>query len=493
MPSIPRAIAAVTLLVALSGNALALQKSTNSPRKSHQHKSVEPAANSILDELSNVFERIAREIKPSVVSVVSSKRVQSTPWDAGPSQKDLFEDFFGHRFFDRFTQPDPPAQDYVQQGLGTGFIVSTDGHILTNYHVVRDADEISVKLMAGRSYKARVVGEDPKTDLAVLKIPASDDLVPATLGSSSDLRAGHWVAAIGNPFGLTATITAGIVSAVGRNQVGIADYEDLIQTDAAINPGNSGGPLMNLRGEVVGVNTALLTKTGGYMGIGLAIPIDMAKSIKDSLISHGRVIRGWLGINIQDLTEGLATSFGFEGTEGVIVADVVEGGPAEEAGLQRGDIITRIMEKPVGQVSALRLLVARLAPGSKVSLEVFRSAKHKTLEVTIGELPEDHQAADKPPLTSDMGLVVQTLTPSIAKSLGHEDQLQGVVVTKVVPLGAAARAGLRVRDVILAVDEEPVRNKVDFDRALSNRKLEAGARLDIRRGRARLFVFLQRP
>ncbi|MFQ5505013.1 MAG: trypsin-like peptidase domain-containing protein, partial [Planctomycetota bacterium] len=278
-----------------------------------------PTSSCALEELSSAFARVADRIKPSVVSITSVRRVTAARLGGGPFQSQPFEEFFGHRFFEQFLNPRPPDKGYVQQGMGTGFVVTKEGHIITNYHVVRDSDEVTVKLSTGKSYEAEVVGADQKTDLAVIKVQADRDLVPAALGSSEELRVGYWVIAAGNPFGLSSTITAGIVSAVGRTHVGIADYEDFIQTDAAINPGNSGGPLVNLRGEVVGVNTAIFTKSGGYMGIGLAIPVDMAKTIMKSLIDKGRVVRGWIGVNIQNLNEGLARSFGYDSADGGVL------------------------------------------------------------------------------------------------------------------------------------------------------------------------------
>lgn len=448
----------------------------------------EPTA---LEELSSAFENVASMVKPSVVSISATKKVQAARWDLGPFRSQPFGDFFGHPFFDQLTKPQPPTEGYVQQGAGTGFIVSTDGHIITNHHVIRDADEVTIKLSSGETHPAEVVGADPKTDLAVLKIEASD-LVPAKLGGSADLRVGHWVVAAGNPFGLSSTITAGIVSAIGRSRVGIADYEDFIQTDAAINPGNSGGPLVNLRGEVVGVNTAIFTKSGGYMGIGLAIPIDMARSIMDNLIEHGRVVRGWLGVNIQDLNPGLARSFGFDETKGALVADVVDNTPAEQAGLERGDIITRIRDEQVTDVSSFRLRIAQTDPGTVVPLEVFRDGERRTVDVEIGEMPEEHVAIGQANSGADLGLTVQTLTSGLAHRLGYEGALQGAVVTQIVPGGLAARAGLRVKDVILEVDGKRIENEQEFERSVSSRDLGAGVRLDVRRGSGRLFLFLQR-
>lgn len=446
-----------------------------------------------LEQLSNAFANVAERIRPSVVSITSAKKVSGTRWSVRPFEGGRLSNPFPSPFFDQFHSIKPPSADgLVQQGTGTGFVVSEDGHILTNHHVIRDADSLRVKLASGKSFEATVVGADPKTDLALLKVDGAEGLTPARLGMSSSLRVGNWVVAAGNPFGLSSTITSGIVSAIGRTQVGIVDYENVIQTDAAINPGNSGGPLVNLKGEVVGVNTAIMTRTGGYMGVGLAIPIDMAKSVMDDLIEHGRVVRGWLGVNIQNLNDGLAKSFGADSTQGALVSDVVENTPAHRAGLQRGDIVLRLDDRVVKNVTDLRLQVARTDPGTDVSIEVLRSGEREAIRVTIGELPEEQAANDAQPSTTRQDLSVETLTGPMARRLGYDENLQGVVVTRVTPFGVAARAGLQPKDVILSVDGLPVGSENEFERTMSSRDLDEGVRLDVRRGQARLYLFAQR-
>lgn len=453
---------------------------------------VEPHETSAVDELSSAFARVADVIKPSVVSVSVAKKARAARRLPTPFHGHPLSDLFGYQFF--FGHP-PPAgddeRDLIERGTGTGFVVDRAGHVITNYHVVRDADEVTIALPDGERCTAEVVGVDPKTDLAVLKVEGDYDLAPAKLGNSTSLRVGHWVVAAGNPFGLSSTITAGIVSAVGRTQLGVADYEDFIQTDAAINPGNSGGPLVNLRGEVVGVNTAIFTKSGGYMGVGLAIPIDLAKTVTDSLIENGRVIRGWLGTHIQDLSRGLAGSFGFDGTDGVLISEVVEDSPAKAAGLERGDIITRYGERPIEDVATLRLRVAQTTPGTAVPLELYRDGKKRVLEVEIGELPEEHVTPLVRDSDHELGLSVETLSSRMGKSLGLDASVAGVVVTRVEPFGAAATAGLRLRDVIVAVDDEPVRTAEAFDRAIADCDPSEGVRLDVVRGSSRMFVFLE--
>jgi len=378
----------------------------------------------------------------------------------------------------------------MQQGLGTGVIVSDDGYILTNNHVVSDADELTVRLPDEREFTAEVMGTDEKTDLAVIKIDAKD-LTPATLGDSEEIRVGEWVVAAGNPFGLTSTITGGIVSAKGRSRVGISQYEDFIQTDAAINPGNSGGPLVNLNGEVIGINTAIFTRSGGYMGIGFAIPINMAKSIMNSLIAEGRVVRGWLGVTIQPLGDNLAGSFGYGGTEGVLIGEVVDDGPADKAGFRNGDIIARYDGKKVRRMEELPLLVAETKPGTEVDVEIFRDGDFRKLNVEIGELESDISSDVKKPASLDLGMSARTLTPEIARQLGYDGDMIGVVVTDVEPFGPAAKGGLQVRDVIVKVQNDAVEDVEAFGRLLKEYDLEEGVRLVVYTGESKRFVFLK--
>ncbi len=447
------------------------------------------AAPPATDELSAAFEKVADAISPSVVTVSTVRQLQA------PDGLEVPRFFFGLPFgdspgegFDQFQRP----RERVQQGQGSGVIVSADGYVLTNSHVVEGADEVTVTLPGGRSYTAKVVGTDPLSDLAVVKIEA-EGLRPATLGDSDEIRVGQWVVAAGNPFGLTSTITAGIVSGKGRSRMGVTDYEDFIQTDAAINPGNSGGPLVNLRGEVVGINTAILSRTGGNLGIGFAIPINLARSVMSDLIEKGRVVRGWLGVVIQGLDEGLAGSFGYQGTEGALVADVTKDSPAERAGLRPGDIITRYGDRPVTDIDRLKLDVASAEPGAEVPVEVFRDGRRQTLTARIGELPgRQTETTSAAAADAALGMSVRTLTPAIAARLGLEDGVAGVVVTEVEPLGPAARAGLRPGDVITSVENDLVADEGDFVSALRRHTVDDGVRLTVRRGELRHFVWLQR-
>ena len=445
------------------------------------------------EELSAAFENVATEIQPSLVSIHAVKRID--PASRGgmqvlPFGSDPFEQFFGGRLPRRFQIPGQPSQPYFQEGQGSGFVVSEDGYIVTNNHVVEGADKLEVRFSNKRVLEAEVVGTDPQTDLAILRVDAKG-LTPVRLGDSDDLRVGAWVVAAGNPFGLASSITAGIVSATGRSQVGIADYEDFIQTDAAINPGNSGGPLLNLDGEVVGVNSAIYSKSGGYMGIGFAIPINIVKSVKGGLIEHGSVDRGFLGVLIQNMDEGLARSFGYDSTEGVLISQVNEDSPAAEAGLEAGDIILSYDGKEVSDTNHFRLRVAATPPGSEVPMRVLRNGEEVELTVRVGEL--ESKAADSggaPGLGKDLGLQLQTLTPELLARLGDIDADKGVLVTEVSPVGRGARAGLRPGDVILEVQGKEIANLGEFKRALREHEGDGGVRLTVIGRGGRHFVYL---
>jgi len=441
------------------------------------------AKNSVPDS----FAELAAKQGHVAVNISTTKTVNAMR-RLSPFQGREFRDFFGDEFFRHFFG-EIPEEQMKQRSLGSGVVVSEDGYILTNNHVVDGADEVTVKLFDDREFPARIVGTDPKTDLAVIKIDA-EKLHPARLGDSDDLRIGEWVVAVGNPFGLSHTITAGIVSAKGRADVGIAAYEDFIQTDAAINPGNSGGPLVNLRGEVVGINTAIFSRSGGYMGIGFAIPIGMARSVMNSLIDKGEVIRGWLGVAIQNLDQGLAESFGYDSTEGVLVGDVTGGSPADTAGLKQGDIIIRFNGRKVRNVHQLRSSVASTEPGSKVPVEVLRDGKRSTLTVEIGELETATASIQTTESSVDLGMTVKNLTPEIARQLGYERK-DGVLVTGVEPLGLAAKAGIAVNDLIISVQGEAVSNVTEFRREIAKQDFGKGVRLVVQTGAVQRFVFLR--
>lgn len=451
------------------------------------------------DDLTTAFRTVAKAMRPSVVSVSTVKHVRPARQERGrdrarPQLPEQFRDFFGEQSpFDRFFEmPDMP-QGFDQEGLGSGVIVSADGYVLTNNHVVRGADEVNVTLSDRRTIPAKVVGTDPKTDVAVIKVQA-DGLVAAPLGDSDAAEVGEWVLAVGSPFGLDQTVTAGIISAKGR-QMDIADYEDFIQTDAAINPGNSGGPLVNLKGQVIGINTAIASRTGGYAGVGFAIPSNMASAIRDAIVQHGRVQRGRLGALIQDLNEDLAKSFNFDSTKGVLIGDVLDNSPAKKAGLKSGDIVIEFNGKPMESASQLRMAVASTAPGTSSELTIVRSGKRQKLKVTTDELTEEMTksspgtAAEES--SADFGLTVQTLTAELADKLGYEQGQQGVVITDVEATSIAARAGLRPRDLVVDVDGNAVKNIRDFREAMSKADTAKGVRLQVMRESSRRFVFLK--
>jgi serine protease Do len=451
-------------------------------------------------EFSEAFRAVAKTLRPSVVSIDSVKRAKPVDLRGNRPEMDLppeFERFFGDDLLKRFKDFKAPEGGLEQRGLGSGVIVSSDGYIVTNNHVVRGADELSVNLADGRKLDAKVIGTDSATDLAVLKVEATG-LTAAKLGSSDAMEVGDWVIALGTPFGLEQTVTAGIISAKGRSSVGITDYEDFLQTDAAINPGNSGGPLVNMNGEVVGINTAIASRTGAYNGIGFAIPSKMVKQVMHSIMENGHVERGWLGAAIQDLNEDLAKSFGFDSTDGVLVGDVVKGSPAEKAGLKAGDIVLTFNGKAMHDANELRHAVAATAPNSEAKTVVFRDGARKTLTVTVGLLEEDAVASLRPgarsgesDTVSDLGVSVRTLTGELASQLGYDESQTGVVVTEVQPGSLAARAGLREKDVIVAVGGTEINNTADFNKAVKASDTAKGLRLRVKREGVSLFLFLR--
>ena len=450
------------------------------------------------DALSDAFRRAAERLRPSVVSIRSVKTIRPArrrgDWSSNEQFPPELRRFFGGDRFERF-QLDVPNRGYQRPGLGTGVIVSTDGYVLTNNHVVRGADEVRVNLFDDRSFDAEIVGTDAKSDLAVLKIAASG-LTPAVLGNIQEVHVGQWVVAIGSPFGLDQTVTAGIVSATGRANMGITDYEDFIQTDAAINPGNSGGPLVNMHGEVIGINTAIASRTGGYMGIGFAIPINMVREVKDSIIETGGVERGWLGVLIQPLTNNLARRFEFEGQNGVLVGDVVPDSPADKVGLKPGDIVVEFDGQAVDDPNQLRNAVARTKPNNHTTLVAVRKGRHVTLNVTVGRIEDEPQTPDHPnepakSVSSVSGLGLQTLTAELASHLGYDQDQQGMVVTEVESGSPAHRAGFRPRDVIISIDGITVSSHADFRKATENYDGSRGMLVAVKRDGFRRFVVIK--
>ncbi|RIL11693.1 MAG: hypothetical protein DCC75_01870 [Proteobacteria bacterium] len=446
--------------------------------------------------LSTAFESVAKQITPSVVNISAIKRVRVARRGKQSSPDPFFEqfrEFFGDDFMDRFGgSPFGGPEGPAQQGLGTGVIFDERGYILTNNHVIGDADEVTVRLHNEKSLKAEVVGSDPRTDLAVIRVKAGNgDLVAAKLGNSDELKIGEWVVACGNPFGLDNTITAGIVSAKGRSIMGGGQFEDFIQTDAAINPGNSGGPLVNLKGEVVGINTAIFSRSGGYMGIGFAIPINMAKNVSDSLVTQGKVVRGWLGIGIQNLSEDLAQSFNYPDTEGALVGHVEAGSPADKAGIKQGDIVVRMDGQKIKNVNQLRNSVASTSPGSKLKLEIVRDGRKESMTAKVGELPaQGKEEMQEEPAENDLGIVVENLTSDLSKRLGSRRR-KGVVVTSIEPGSAADKSGLQPRDIIVKIDGAEIENVSDFNSAVESASVRKGIRMVVESQGMDRFVILK--
>ena len=429
------------------------------------------------------FAAIAKRTTPVVVNIFTTSQRSGRP-----GSNDPLEEFFSRFFGD--TQP----RENGPRSLGSGILISKDGEVLTNYHVVRNAETIKVKLADQTEYEARLIGKDDRTDLALVKIRRSGGDMPfARLGSSSQLEVGDWVMAIGNPFGLEHTVTAGIVSAKGR-VIGAGPYDNFIQTDASINPGNSGGPLINALGEVVGVNSAIFSQGGGNIGIGFAIPIDLAKKIADQLRKNGRVVRGWLGIRAQDVSPQLASSLNLirPAVDMAVVTEVAENSPAAEAGVKSGDVILEFNGKPVPKSHEFPSVIADTPPGQKVSLKIIHEKKEQTIAVKIGELPEENDASQK--LESrdpEIGVRVQRITPEAARRLGMSST-KGVLVMEVQPGSPAEQIGVEPADVIREVNQRPVNNVSDFERAVRQGRRGDRILLLVQRGDNTVFFALKR-
>jgi serine protease Do len=440
---------------------------------------------SVIQELDQAYVQIAQKVSPTVVRVSSTK---AAPVNTEEGLEPFFKEFpffpFGEQLPKQF-HGHPRSAEVL---MGSGFIVSADGLILTNNHVVKDMQKITVTLPGKREYKAKLIGADPESDIALIKIDVKD-LTAVTWGDSSNLHVGSIVVAIGNPFGLSGTVTKGIVSATGRTNVGIIGYEDFIQTDAPINPGNSGGPLVNIKGEVIGINTAIASRSGGYMGIGFAIPSNSAKLVMEQLLKHGKVERGLLGVNIQDLTESLAKSFGRADTNGALVSQVSPAGPAEKAGIKTGDIILSYNGQPVAGASQLKNLVGQTQPGTSAALSVYRNKKTLEVNIAIGERTAQAVSAGSRTgeTSAELGISVEKVPAGMASKMRLKHG-EGLLIKDVDPNGQGAAIGLRTGDVILQIDGKSISDLAQFNTEVAEAKKNGLIRFMIQRGGATIFL-----
>jgi serine protease Do len=451
--------------LALAGAFAAGAQSVNSKPAVEVKRDTQPVNRGPLEHGS--FSSVIKRVAPSVVKITTStkaRKVATTGQEFPGFDNPLFRQFFGGRI--------PEIQQPPQSGLGSGVIISEDGYIATNNHVVQGADEVIVALDDGRELKAKVVGRDPQTDIAVIKVNATD-LPAITFADSSKIEVGDRVLAIGNPFGIGETVTTGIVSAKGRRPGLGLDYEDFVQTDAAINPGNSGGALVDVDGRLVGINTAILSRSGGFQGVGLAVPANLVSQVADGLVKHGKVVRGYLGVGAQDVTPSLAETLGVKAKSGALVSDVQPDSPAEKGGLKNGDVITAVNGTKIEDANRLTFTIGAIAPGTKLDLEVLRDGKTEKLTVTTGERPANvarnsrngRNSGPEGLADNDEGVLngvhVDDIAPQMRSQLNLPARLKGAVITNVEPDSAAAKAGLRPGDVILEINKQPVTSAQD--------------------------------
>jgi serine protease Do len=442
------------------------------------------------DRIPGSFSDMIKKANPGVVNVSVVKTTQIEEQFNSPSGTD--DPFY--EFFKRFYGDQMP-RNYTQRGLGTGFIIDKEGYILTNNHVAEGADEITVKLSDNKEFKARVIGLDSRTDLALIKIDGAKDLTPLTLGDSDQIEVGDWVVAIGNPFGLEHTVTAGIVSAKYR-QTGVAFYENYIQTDAAINQGNSGGPLMNTDGEVIGINSNIYSQSGGSIGIGFAIPINMAKELLPQL-KNGKVVRGWLGVSIQAVTPELQNKLGLKDDRGALVGDVTEGGPAQKAGIQSGDVIVSFDGKAINEMNELPLIVAATPVGNNARVEAIRNGEKKIFDIKVGELKDVEPASSQPRSGVDnystgLGFTVANITPEMARQYNLTAK-SGVITIAVDNGSPAEEAGLQSGDIVAEIEREKIADTSQFDRKIKVYKKGDTILFLINRQGSSLFLTLKVP
>jgi serine protease Do len=429
------------------------------------------------------FADIVEKSKPAVVNISTTKTVRSGGTFRMPFNEP-FDRRFGDDFFDRFFG-DIPQREFQQKSLGSGFIISSDGYIFTNNHVVEKSDKIRVKLSDGREYDAQIIGRDAQTDIALIRIKPSERLPVAEIGDSNELRVGDWVLAIGNPFGLEQTVTAGIVSAKGR-VIGAGPFDNFIQTDASINPGNSGGPLFNMEGKVIGINTAIVAQG---QGIGFAVPINMAKGMLSDLKGKGKVTRGWIGVSVQDMTDDIALSFKRKDKGGAIIADVLPGDPADKAGLKAGDIILEVNDTKIKDTHELLGLIASFRVGDRVKVKALRDGRERVFTVVVAERKDQTETAQSSG-EQGFGLTVRDITPEIAKYLGLKE-IKGVLVAEVEPGSPADEVGIHAQDIILQVNKVSVSTVKDYQRELSKVDSKGNILLLIKRGKTTFFVVIK--
>lgn len=438
------------------------------------------------------FADLVEDHAQTVVNIYTTQTVDSPQIPQLPfSDHPAVPEFFKHFFEAPGSPGKQPKRKSKRTSLGSGVITSADGYILTNNHVIENADEINVRFANHEEYSATLIGRDDKTDLALIKIDPKSPLPFASFGDSEKLRVGDWVVAIGNPFGFEQTVTAGIVSAKGRT-LGGGSYQNFIQTDASINPGNSGGPLFNMKGEMVGINTAIYSRNGGNIGIGFAIPVNMAKNVIAQLKETGKVTRGWLGVMIQNVNQEMAEQFGLERPIGALVGEVSPDSPAEKGGIQPGDIIIEYMGKEVSEMDILPVMVGQTAVGTKAEVVVFRNNKKKELTITIGQLKDGDLTPEAEEETNQLGMTVQELTPELSKSLKIEEE-SGVIITSVEQGSPAAQTGLRPGDIILEVNRQEIATLKDYSTAIGNPEAKGSSALFLIKRNTRTRFFVVKP